>query len=517
MKRVFQLISALLFANTIHAQNKLTFTVPDLYNNGLITINYKGDIVNGMANGKGVARDEGKDIVYEGMWKDNLFQGKGKYTTYHIGGEYIYNGDWEAGKRTGFGEYSNAAYHNSVTTITKYVGSWKDDVYSGKGKLTLTDKSSGYELESYDGEWLNGKRNGQGTAVKNGDKWEGEWKDNLMHGKGTLSNINNGESYVGNWLNGRKHGIGTYKWGNGDEYEGNWFLNNKQGKGIYKWKDGRKYDGEWVNNKKHGKATLFFANGDKYVGEFLNDWKEGSGIYTWTNGDEYNGEWVKDQRTGYGKYTFQDGRVYLGQFIAGELQGRGKMTYQDGKIEDGIWAANKFIRLANPIKKIKYPNGSFYEGEAVDNLEAGEDKLKFVKEGKGKMIFQDGGIYDGEWHNNNWHGQGKLTDLNGVVHEGKFENGEMVYGEVKTATTYYKGSLKNNLPNGWGIYRSAIKRPDGTTTSEEYKGEWLNGKRNGNGEITINGCTYSKGIFIDNAIPKDGYRKNLCNESETDD
>lgn len=517
MKKALHLIAAILFTITIQAQQKLNFTLPDLYNNSTIKITYKGDIVNGMANGQGVAKNDFKHIVYEGVWKDNLFQGKGKYSTTHIGGEFMYNGDWEAGKRTGYGEFSNAVYHNSVTTITKYVGSWKDDEYSGKGKLTLTDWSSNAELESYDGEWLNGKRNGQGTTKKNGYKWEGEWKDDVMDGKGTLSNINNGESYVGNWFRGRKHGKGTYKWRSGSQYEGDWNLDNMEGKGIYTSKDGDKYEGEYYNDKKHGKGIFSFANGDKYAGDFLDDWKAGTGIYTWTNRDEYNGEWVKDQRTGYGKYTFQDGRVYLGQFIDGEFQGRGKMAYPDGKIEDGIWAANKFIRLANPIKKIKYLNGDFYEGEAVDNLEDGEGKLKFVKEGKGKMVFQNGTIYDGEWHNNNFHGQGKLTYLNGDVHDGKFENNEMVYGVVKTVTTYYKGALKNNLPNGWGIFNSAKKRPNGTTESEEYKGEWLNGKRNGNGEITINGCTYIKGIFIDNVIPKDGYRKNLCKDLDIDD
>jgi hypothetical protein len=61
----------------------------------------------------------------------------------------------------------------------------------------------------YEGEWMNGKRNGKGTYTSdNGDVLEGEWKDDKKHGKGKLT-LANGDVYDGNWENDKKHGIGT--------------------------------------------------------------------------------------------------------------------------------------------------------------------------------------------------------------------------------------------------------------------------------------------------------------------
>ena len=41
---------------------------------------------------------------------------------------------------------------------------------------------------SYEGEWVDGKINGQGTLwYADGDQYQGEWRDGKMHGRGTYT------------------------------------------------------------------------------------------------------------------------------------------------------------------------------------------------------------------------------------------------------------------------------------------------------------------------------------------
>jgi len=56
--------------------------------------------------------------------------------------------------------------------------------------------------DRYMGQWLHGKRHGQGTMFyKNGDRYEGEWQNAKCHGHGKLFH-NNGELEEGEWFNG---------------------------------------------------------------------------------------------------------------------------------------------------------------------------------------------------------------------------------------------------------------------------------------------------------------------------
>jgi hypothetical protein len=42
----------------------------------------------------------------------------------------------------------------------------------------------------------------------------------------------------------------------------------------------------------------------------------------------------------------------------------------------------------------------------------------------GTMILADGSVYDGQWKNDLFHGEGKLRKSNGIVIEGIFKNGQ---------------------------------------------------------------------------------------------
>ncbi len=85
-------------------------------------VHYVGQVVNGKANGYGVAilNTGGR---YVGQWKNNERHGQG--TFYWKDGEY-YEGNYERDRRNGQGTYF---WPNGE----KYIGQWKDDRRSGKG------------------------------------------------------------------------------------------------------------------------------------------------------------------------------------------------------------------------------------------------------------------------------------------------------------------------------------------------------------------------------------------------
>jgi len=119
--------------------------------------------------------------------------------------------------------------------------------------------------------------------------------------------------------------------------------------------------------------------------------------------------------------------------------------------------------------------------------------------GMGVMHFNDGGVYEGEWHNSvmagvgtitfsdglseysgEWkegkpHGQGYFIYPNGDRYDGSWKNGQMDGRGLYSFhnSEIYSGSWKNNKSHGYGRY---VYR-DGNT----YEGLWQNGNREGNG------------------------------------
>ena len=108
-----------------------------------------------------------------------------------------------------------------------------------------------YELLNYEGEYLNGKRNGKGREYE----------------KNHLSNL----IFIGEYINGKK-------W-NGKGYNNNNIIYElKNGKGYikeYKF-DQLIFEGEYLNGEKNGKGKEYYNNDITFEGEYLNGkkWNE---------------------------------------------------------------------------------------------------------------------------------------------------------------------------------------------------------------------------------------------------
>ncbi len=92
---------------------------------------------------------------------------------------------------------------------------------------------------------------------------------------------------------------------------------------------------------------------------------------------------------------------------------------------------------------ITYTNGSEYKGQTLNGK----------RNGKGTFIYIEQNLsYDGEWKNDLFHGEGKLTD-NGYCYKGKFLEGKKEgKGEVihDKSDYYFNGIWKDDLKNGYG-------------------------------------------------------------------
>ena len=155
-------------------------------------------------------------------------------------------------------------------------------------------------------------------------------------------------------------------------------------------------------------------------------------------------------------------------------EGKGKLTYHNGDIYQGNFIRNEF----NGHGVIEFANGDEYDGNFLDG--------QF--QGKGTMVYANGDQYIGEWKNNMRQGVGKLILASGDLQEGDWEKDkyqeEALYPVVDNSIDLNDKDLrdcnKTYCENGKGVYNY----PDGA----KYIGDFENGKPAGYGT-----CIYSNG------------------------
>uniref|UniRef100_A0A6U4C902 Uncharacterized protein n=1 Tax=Phaeomonas parva TaxID=124430 RepID=A0A6U4C902_9STRA len=125
-------------------------------------------------------------------------------------------------------------------------------------------------------------------------------------------------------------------------------------------------------------------------------------------------------------------------------------------------------------------NNNVWQGSAGTRYEGELAKDMRTREGFGTMSFDDGSCYQGQWRNNQMHGQGELSRRNGrVVYRGDFKHnlrhGQGAEHDGTTGKVTYEGEFWNNARNGRGVaYFSDGGRYDGT---------WSDGAENGRGTL----------------------------------
>jgi hypothetical protein len=187
---------------------------------------YVGQWKDAKRNGQG-ANTYASGNKYLGQWLNDLKEGQGTY--YWKGGEQFV-GQYKNGTRNGYGTYYNA--NGSINQQ----GVWKDDVLV---QAQITPAPIVPEVVS-------------GYPACTGSNWD------RCYGEFTYRD---GTKYQGQWLNSKRNGQGTFYWANGDKYTGQWVSDIKEGQASYIWSNGTKYVGQYKNDKRNGYGTYYNANG----------------------------------------------------------------------------------------------------------------------------------------------------------------------------------------------------------------------------------------------------------------
>lgn len=181
----------------------------------------------------------------------------------------------------------------------------------------------------------------------------------------------NGDVYEGEMLNGMKNGQGKMIYANGNIYEGEWQDDFQNGRGKMTYANGNVYEGEWKNFI----DTQFksFINGITFEREIREIFPHGNGKMTYADGNIYEGEWKNGKKNGYGKYIYMERVVYEGEWKDDKMNGRFKITTYDGIVSECEYKEGKMYGR----EKVIYTNGIIEEADWENGKKIGKSKITY--------------------------------------------------------------------------------------------------------------------------------------------
>ena len=227
-----------------------------------------------------------------------------------------------------------------------------------------------------------------------------------------------------------------------------------------------------------------------YYGEvnLYSGYKCGYGKTTYANGSIEEGTYYENEFIGWNKYIDNQGIIYVGLFNKSGLNGKGLRYNQE---IDHIYKGDFMDGLRHGKGK-DYRSKIKYEG----------DFRKDKKCGKGKILFESGDTYEGEFNDNKFNGYGHYiwaknkNEYKGNYLDGKFHgDGFYQWGENE----YYNGEYVNGIKEGEG----ELSFKDG----KKFFVNFTNGKPNGIGIFQDQDGNRCEVEFINGKINKK-YKKN---------
>jgi len=99
---------------------------------------------------------------------------------------------------------------------------------------------------------------------------------------------------------------------------------------------------------------------------------------------------------------------------------------------------------------------------------------KSQKEGRGVMLFVNGDLYNGEWHDNKMHGRGTYYfNMENCIYSGEFKEGELTgrgFIFYSDSQDFYMGEVQKGRYHGKGlIYRKADDRWELNEYKDDHK------------------------------------------------
>jgi len=439
---------------------------------------------NNLENGTGCINNS--NYQYKGQISNWRPHGKGKISfiqdTLKLAEIPFYHPSFEGNFL--FGQLADGAMsfsnHAQQSMIQSLSGNWKENLYTGIGKVLFPDGST------YEGEWSESSLQGKGKFIrKDGYEFTGDFVQNQCNGAGSISAPN--YLYTGDITNWIPNGKGSMSFLRDTVYLADIpFLNPKfeglliQGElangkmsfdrfsNKFKKTETQTLVGNWKNKQYTGNGKVALSDSTIYEGSWKNGELNGQGKFSHTKGLEFIGDFTKNEMNGNGKINAPD-FIYTGEIKAWKPNGKGSMSF----LNDTIFLAG--IPFYKPSFEGQLINGELsvgklsFEKNGVQSLTG--DWTNKVFNGKGRLVLYDEIIYDGDWVNSEMDGKGTYQKLNSYVYE----------GEVKKNKFQGKGTMKYS--NGW-----------------VYEANWSNGNLSGNCKKTS-----PKGLITDGIVEGDKY------------
>ena len=463
--------------------------------------------------------------TYSGNWEKYQPSGLGKMT---MPNGDTYEGNWVLGQLEGKGllkladgsilkgNFANTApageFEAAYANGESYTGGMQGMNFHGQGYWKSIDGSW------YRGGYVNGKREGQGECcTADGTHYIGGFKNDTYNGWGKLQKPN-GDMLEGSFRNGVTTGEITIQEANGNVFKG---VIDAQGRKTgqqtekvgeltftYRVVDGvptgegtatGKMDGqeveqtfEYINGVRAIKR-IFYANGTTfifeapyyttglervkgkivaddftYIGELKGEIPDGEGEARGSKTGSFVGTFKEGQAlTGIAKewkVIPSEGAsyIYTGAIENGKRTGQGKCVCDLG-VYEGQWVNDRF-----------HGQGSMYWGDGEEYVGQWKDGKM---DGQGTMTYADGRKYVGQWKDGMCHGQGTMTYANGQKYVGQWKDG-MYYGQgtyTYASGAKYVGQWKDDQRSGQGTMIYA--------NGEKYVGQWRNDQPNGKGTM----------------------------------
>jgi hypothetical protein len=213
-----------------------------VYGNGDV---YRGSWAHGFRHGKGeYSVHNGESNIQEVYSHGKKLRGK------FVREDEVFWGGYHNGCKHGLGKLI------AISTGDMYEGGFKEGLFDGKGVLV---SGTG---DHYEGQFRAGLKHGQGKQIyQTGEEYEGSFRNGIRECSRAVYKSQEGDVYNGPWKNGEKHGMFTVKYANGDVFVGTYKHDKKDGRGKYTYCCCDVYTGEFKNDVFDGIGTMRYANG----------------------------------------------------------------------------------------------------------------------------------------------------------------------------------------------------------------------------------------------------------------
>lgn len=116
-----------------------------------------------------------------------------------------------------------------------------------------------------------------GSSNNGATSYTGEFRDDLFHGRGQLTLGSDGTVYEGVFEGGKCAKFGRLRYRYGTIYLGEMKDFKRQGNGIYLKATGERYEGEFANDQATGIQQVFYPDGRYYIGTIKDYKRDGRG------------------------------------------------------------------------------------------------------------------------------------------------------------------------------------------------------------------------------------------------